>query len=378
MRACHVIHDLRRGGAEHLLSDLAVVAGGAGMEMSVVSLMPLSESGYADSLRASGIPLRSLGLRSRWDPRAAARLRRVVEDLRPDVLHSHLKHADLVVGRVALRVDIPMVSSLHVVEDAVGVLGRFKRDLAMRARDRAADRILAVSAALRQWYLGLSGRDPATVLVLHNGVPAPGPVVAGHRERVRAALGVPQDAVLAATMVILRPGKGVEDLLAAASALPAEPDVRFVVAGSGPEEGAMRATASRLGLLGTRVVFPGFVDDVAGLLAAVDLLVHPSHGDALPTAVIHAMAAGLPVVATRVGGIAEIVGEDHGILVPPGDPVALGAAVSTLAGDPGRRQRMGGGARERFAASFEIGSWARRLIEIYGEVIAERGRQRRP
>lgn len=369
MKVCHIIHDLRRGGAEHLLVDLAGVAAAAGMEMSVVSLMPTEGHGYAAALQRAGVPVRSLDLKTRWDPRAAGRLASVLKDVAPDLVHTHLKHADMVGSRAAELLSIPMVSSLHVVEDAVGPTGRLKRRLAMRARDRSAVRILAVSDALRRWYLGLSERDPATVLVLRNGVPAPPAYPADHRSSVRASLGVPGDAVMAVTVVVLRAGKGIDDLLGAAASLPADPDVRFVVAGSGPEEDRLRAEAGRLGLLGGRVVFPGFVEDVAGLLSAADLLVHPSHADALATALIHGMAAGLPAVATDVGGTREIVDQRNGVVVPAGDPEALGAAISGLASDPGRRRQMSAAARERFAAEFDIGVWVARLREVYEEVL---------
>jgi glycosyltransferase involved in cell wall biosynthesis len=123
-------------------------------------------------------------------------------------------------------------------------------------------------------------------------------------------------------------------------------------------------------------VFAGFRDDVAGLLAAADLVVHPSHADALPTALIHALAAGVPAVATRVGGIPEIVGDGAGVLVPPAEPAALAAAVRALTGDPGRRQEMGEAARERFADQFEGTAWARRLAALYAEVLGESGRRR--
>ena len=303
-----------------------------------MSLMPTERHGYAAALQRAGVPVRSLNLGTRWDPRAAGRLTSVLEGIAPDVIHTHLKHADMAGSRAADRLSIPMVSSLHVVEDAVSVTGRFKRLLAMRARDRSAARIVAVSEALRRWYLGLSDRDPASVLVLRNGVPTPPSFPATHRSSMRTALGIPDDAVMAVTVAVLRTGKGIDDLLLAAATLPDDPDVRFVVAGSGPEEPRLLAEADRLGLLGDRVVFPGFIEDVAGLLAAADMLVHPSHADALATALIHGMAAGLPAVATDVGGSREIVDERHGVIVPAGDPQALATAIWGLASHSGRRE----------------------------------------
>mgnify|MGYP001553420387 CR=1 FL=1 len=350
---------------------LVGAAAAAGIEMSVVSLMPIEGHGYADALQRAGVPVLDTGLQSRWDPRAGSRLTRILRDVGPDLVHSHLKHADLASARAAPRLGIPMVSSLHVVEDEVGLLGSLKRGLAMRARDRAAARIVAVSAALRDWYLCRSSRDPNTVVVLRNGVPAPPAFPNGHRAEVRRSLEIPDDAVLCVTAAVLRPGKGIDDLLAAAAG--SGEDVRFLIAGDGPEANRLHAEAQRLGVMGGKVVFGGFVDDVAGLMAAADLLVHPSHADALPTALIHGMAARLPIVATAVGGTPELVGSDHGILVPPGDPEALGGAISALAGAPERRARMAVRSRERFDAEFEIGVWLERLIAVYREVLAEAG-----
>ena len=369
MKVCHVIHDLRRGGAEHLLVELAGAGAAAGLDLSVVSLMPSDGHGYAAALQRAGVPVHTVGLRNRWDPRAGTKLAGLLREIGPEVVHSHLKHADLATARAAGRLGIPMVSSLHVVEEEVGLLGRFKRGLAMRARDRSAARIVAVSAALRDWYLCRSDRDPATVVVLHNGVAAPPHFGAGHRSEMRRALGIPDTAVLCATAAILRPGKGIDDLLEASAASGEE--VRFVIAGDGPEAGRLQAEARRRGLLGEKVVFAGFVDDVGSLLAAADLLVHPSRAEALPTALIHAMAAGLPVVATAVGGTPELVDRSHGILVPPADPAALGEAIGVLTSDPARRSRMAAEARERFAAEFEIGVWVEQLLDLYREVLAE-------
>ena len=150
--------------------------------------------------------------------------------------------------------------------------------------------------------------------------------------------------------------------------------MRFVLAGSGPEEARLRARVEAAGLAG-RVVFAGFREDVAGLLAAADLVVHPSHADALPTALIHALAAGVPAVATRVGGIPEIVGDDAGVLVPAGRPGRAGRGHPLpWPATPERRRRDGG---RRPAPASPPASRARpgpgRLRALYDEVLAEAG-----
>ena len=366
VRACHLIHDLGTGGAEHVLVDLARVAEEAGIELSVVSMMPLTGRHYPEMLRDLGVPVHSLGLPSRWDPRGPGRLTALLGPAPPDVLHSHLKHADLVGASAARRLGLPLVSTLHVVEDAVTGLARIKRDLAARVRVRRAALTIAVSQAVREWYLGFAPADPDRVVVLPNGIPAPAPPSAARCREIRRELGIPDRALVAVTVALFRPGKGHEDLLAAAALLGDHPGLWFVLAGSGPEEAELRRTAVGL----DRVVFTGFRDDIGDLLAASDLMVHPSLADALPTALIHGLAAGLPAVATSVGGIPEIVTPAAGRLVPPGDPGALAGAILDLAGDSAARALAGKRARERFEDRFEGRLWARRLRGLYDGVIA--------
>ncbi len=369
----HLIHDLGPGGAEHVLVDLAQAAPGAGIEMRVVSMMPLGSHRYPARLREAGVRVDDLALASRWDPRGPRRLARLVRSDPPRVLHSHLKHADLLAGIVAPRLGIPHVSTLHLVEDSVYGVARFKRDLAARRRTRTAVRTVAVSEAVRRWYLGAFPQDPERVVVIPNGIPAPPAPSPEVVAAVRRSFGGGE--LIAAMVAVMRPGKG-HDVLLEAAARPEMSAVRFVLAGDGPEEPRLRARAAELGIA-DRVVFAGFREDVGTVLAACDLIVHPSLADALPTALIHGLAAGVPAVATDVGGIPEIVTSDAGLLVPPGDAGALAVAISVLAADPQRRLVMGEAARRRFDGAFEAGRWARRLRALYDEAITGSPRQAR-
>ncbi len=365
VKVCHLIHDLGPGGAEHVLVDLASVAASAGLEMSVVSMMPTDGLRYPEVLRGLGITVRSLGLHAWWDPRGPRRLRRVVDELRPEVLHSHLKHADVVAGRVATQTGIPQVSTLHVIEDRVSGLGRFKRGLATRSRRRTAAMTIAVSQAQRRWYLEMSGEDPARVVTVHNGIPDPGRPDLQLRDLVRGELGVGPDTVVAAMVAVMRPGKGHDILFESLAAI--VPEVTVVLAG----DGELMPTFTELARHHPgRVVLTGFREDVPRLLAGVDLVVHPSRADAFPTALVHAAAAGLPVVASAVGGIPEIVTPATGILVAPGDAVALAGAVNRLAADPKARHKMGAAARLRFEEAFTAARWVEALRDIYRAVLS--------
>lgn len=368
LRVCHVIHDLRRGGAEHLLLDLAELSPVAGLEMTVLSLMEEERRSFADDLRAAGVTVGTLGLRTRWDPRAARRTARLLRRWRPDVVHTHLKHADIV-GAVAARdLGIPMVSTLHVVEDEAGFVGRLKQRAAVRARAGTAARTIAVSDAVRRWYLDTHRVDPKTVVTIRNGI-VDRTGDPGDRAAVRDEWGVCEDRVLVVMVAIMRPGKGHADVLEAAAMLPAGSPVVIALVGLGPEHERLFTKARDLGVLGERVIFPGYREDVGRIMAAADVVVQPSRADALPTSLIRALAAGVPIVATRVGGIPEIVGAEAGNLVEPGDVGGLAREISRLGDDPTTRRLMAKRARERFEEEFDGWVWVGRLRDVYEEAL---------
>jgi len=346
-----------------VLVDLARVAAGAGMEMSVVSLMPTDGLAYPAALERAGVEVVSLGLRSPWDPRGPRRMREVLRLLRPEVVHSHLKHADVVVALALRGSAVPQVSTLHVIEDRVRGVARLKRNLAARVRNARAARTIAVSEAVRRWYLEECGGDLNRVITLRNGVPAPAAYGPDDRDAIRRDLGVRTDTALAAMVAVMRPGKGHELLLSAAALITPEVDVTFVLAGDGDLDAELRSRAAELPA--GRVVMPGYVTDVDRLLAAADLVVHPTLADALPTALVQALAASVPAVAANVGGVPEIIGSEAGVLVPPGNAVALAEAVISLVQDPDGRLWMGKKARERFEERFEASGWATRLADLY-------------
>lgn len=360
LRVCHVIHSLQEGGAEDVLIDLARASPAHGMEISVVSLLPVDDRRVAAELRASAVEVASVGVRSRWDPRALRRGLDAIRACAPDVVHTHLKHADVVGAFAARRLGVPMVSTLHLIEQPGGPVARLKRTVAANARNRVAAVTIAVSDAQREWYLEAFRADPDRVVTVRNGVRDTPPLAAAARESRRRALGVGPGGVLAAMIAMMRPGKGHHDLLAAAEALGADSGVTFVLAGDGELRAELEARARAL-----PVVFTGFCDDVPGLLAAADFVVHPTHADALPTALIRALAAGRAVVASNVGGVPEIVVPGAGMLVPPGDVTALVGAIRLLTTDAAERERLGRGARQHYEAEFAPERWLERLHDVY-------------
>jgi len=218
-----------------------------------------------------------------------------------------------------------------------------------------------------------SGVDPGRIRVVPSGIDLAPFDEPADRRAIRERLGVAPDEVLAFQAAALAPHKSQTDLLrAAALARGDAPRLTVWIAGEGPLRGALEEEQRALGL-GTVVRFLGFREDVNDLLRAADLFVVSSYLEGMGTATLDAMAAGLPVVATRVGGIPEIVDDGvTGILVPPRDPGALGAAMVRLAGDAALRARFGVAGRAR-VREFSADRTEERTRALYDEVLVNRG-----
>jgi glycosyltransferase involved in cell wall biosynthesis len=189
---------------------------------------------------------------------------------------------------------------------------------------------------------------------------------------VRQSFSIELDAPLVGTVAVFRTQKRLDQWLVAARLLAERhPGVRFLLVGDGPLRGELEAIARRAGLA-ERVVFAGLQQDVRPYYAALDVFLLSSEFEGLPLALLEAMAGGLPVVATAVGGVPEAIESGtHGLLVPFGAPALLSQAVSRLLGDPELRARLGENARERVRRDFSVERMARELETIYGR-IAER------
>jgi glycosyltransferase involved in cell wall biosynthesis len=375
LRVAHIIHSLGPGGAENVLVDLATVAASAQLELVVVALSPVPDPVHARTLRTRGVAVVELEL-GRWDLRAVPRTMRILRDHRVELVHTHLKHAD-VVGAIAARwLGLPVLSTLHVIEDAgLNRTGRYKRAAGVAARRSSAARTIALSSSQRSWYAGVAGSTDHLV-VLPNGVADPGPPGTADIAGLRSEIGVPRGAPLIVSVSLMRPEKGHALLLDAVATLPQDWPGIVALAGDGPLrpglEGRVRADPA----LRDRVRFLGYRSDVPTLLRAADLVLHTSLEDALPTTLIQALAVGVPIVATDVGGIPDIVTPDVGRLVPARSDAIAGAVLALLE-NPGLPATLGAAGRLRYEERFEAEGWARRLRGIYDEVLAERPAARR-
>ncbi len=324
---------LGRGGAEMLLVSLAKSMDPAKVHLDVGYVLPHKDA-LVGSLRDAGARVHCLGPGSSWP----VRLRRLMAEQRFDVIHSHAP----VVGATA-RLLAPRGSTLVHTEH--NVWGRYRRPTrwANAATIHRNSAVWAVSEGVAQsiqpW---VGGREGTEVTVMLHGVD-PGQARRGSEARVAglARLGLTSGPFTVGTVGNLTPKKDHDTMLRALVRLREQrPDARLVIIGTGPREEHLRRLARQL-RIEDAVTLTGIRDDVPELLPAFDLFAMSSLHEGLSIALVEALAAGLPVVATRVGGIPEVIGhEENGLLVRPSDERALAAAMSLIEGDELLRRRF--------------------------------------
>ena len=321
-----------------------------------------------EELAAGGVPVYPLYLPGEMSwPHDLVDIWRLALVLRSgafDLVHAH----GLKAGVVALAA-ARLAGRVHTVYTAHGATPGLDRSW-VQLRQKAAggllrryDCLVAVSQHTRRTYVTAFGLDPAQVQVIYNGIEVP---------RVIPPRGVvpPGGCPVVGTVARLAPGKGVEVFLQAARLILQEcPRTRFLVAGDGPLWPELKILAGRLGLDG-RLLFTGRLRQASGLMSFLDVFVLPSLQEGLPLALLEAMARGRPVVATRTGGVPEVVLEGTGILVPPGDAGALAAQVVRLLGDRYLAERLGRAARQRVLLRFAARRMQDETVALYQQVRA--------
>jgi glycosyltransferase involved in cell wall biosynthesis len=363
VKVAHLIPTLHADGPEIGLLDLAEVAHQADIDMIVIALSVSSDAAEVSALRRVGVPVAELDLFP-WDPRAVARTAKLLREQGVEIVHTHLPQADVVGAAAAARDRIPAVSTLHRIHnEPADRIDRLKRSAKILARQRFMTRTIAISQVQREWYRSLAGPE-TDVLLVPNGVVDPGVPDAALRARRRAALDLDDHDVVALSTAPMRRDQGHELLLDAVEALPDDLPLVVALAGEGPLRPWLESRVAATDALADRVRFTHRHREPAELLAAADLLVHTASAPGLPTAVLRAMAMGVPTVATRVAGIPEVVTSNAGMLVAL-DPGAVARALTTLTDDPARRDKLGAGARARFLVKYDARAWARRLHEVY-------------
>ena len=353
------------GGLPRVVEGLAIGHKRAGHDVSVaaICLEGDPETTSFARLRAAGVAIHRVNISAR----GYLRERRVLEELyrtvRPQVVHTHGARPDVIDGLAAVASGLPTVTTLH---GRTG--GGLKWRLFEWLQHVAIQRFNAIVAVSRPQvdYLRARGVSANRIHLVPNAWTPVGNFLS--REDARRMLDIDGGAPLAGWVGRLSHEKGA-DVFIESLARVTDPALQASVLGDGSAAGGLKDRARALGLNG-RIHWHGTVPDAGRLFRAFDLFVLSSRTEGTPIVLFEAMAAGVPIVATRVGGVPDVVSEADAALVPSDDPAALAAAIGSTLRSPGEAHERAERARARLAAEFGDTAWLRRYEEIYRSAIA--------
>jgi len=358
-----------------------MVGGAEEMVLNLVRRLPprfeptvccIHEAGpIGEEIRRTGTAVTVLGLtpglRRPGDVLGIARHLRAA---RPQIVHTFLLTASLY-GRLAAilaRVPIVIGTEVNIYERK-----RAGHALAERLLMAGTDRVVVSAESVRDFYVAQVHADPARVDVIYNAVDFDQAAPTMAKAEMRRALGVPVEAPVAGIIARLTEQKGHRYLFDALASQPLLSGVHLLVVGGGELQDTLSRDADAKGL-SSRVHFLGPRRDLGNLLAAMDVFVMASLWEGLPLSMVLAMSASVPVVATSVAGIPEVVDDGRtGLLVPPGDAPALGEALARLFNDPDRRRRMGADARAAVLPRFGVDRYVESIVSLYDRLLSQEG-----
>lgn len=346
---------------------MRALAGGhsrSGHDVHVAVVLSSAEPDHAflESLRGIGATVHVLVVSDRAYLRERALVRDLCQRVRPDVVHTHGYRPDVVDAGVAKGLGIPAITTVH------GFTGNHWRnrlyERVQRIAFRRFDCVVAVSASLGT-ELARNGVPPERITILKNAWSGEEPMM--DRAAARSALGLPRDGFRVGYVGRLTPEKGPDVMIDALAHVDGAP-VALSMIGQGRARAALEARAAVLGVA-DQITWHGLRRDAPRLIPAFDVFVLSSRTEGTPIVLFEAMAAGVPIVATRVGGVPDVVSAAEARVVPPADPAALGAAIADVRDDPAAAAARARAAQHRLAIEFSIEPWLARYEALYRSVM---------
>jgi glycosyltransferase involved in cell wall biosynthesis len=366
-----LLTNFRIGGTERQVTNLALGIDPLQFDLHLACLCYMGE--LLEELKTLRAPRPEFRIGSLYSPRTlwqAIRLAYYVRRNLIQVVHSYGFYPNV------FTVPVARLAGASIVVASIRDTGDLLTPMQTRLQKlvcRFADCVLVNADAIRDRLIE-QGYDPGKIVVIRNGI-APSNFARRERSAVlRAELGFPPSARLVAVFSRLNPMKGVEYFLDAAFILAERfPDVRFLVAGDGGSKKELEDRACRLGL-GSRIVFTGFRSDVRDLLSEAAISVLPSLSEGTSNTLLESMAAGIPVVATNVGGNPEVIEDGiSGLLVPPRDSAAIAAAVGRLLEDEELSSRLGQAGMRRVSDLFSLSRSVHETEHLYQRLAQVKG-----
>ena len=371
IRVAVVIDSLRVGGAQKLISAYASSAAAYGMSPVIITLRRDGTPFIMEPIDTAGVKVISLRAPSLFNVWRFRRLIRIFKDEKIDLVQTHLVYSNILGCLAAHEAGVPVIATIH----SVAVRGDMKSKLLKIIENfilrRYATRILAVGQIVADINKRSYGKR--RVDVIPNGIPKPKFPPIQERDRLRQEIAGDGSGSIVITVGRFTRAKGYEDMIEAFRLLrqrASEP--KLVMVGSGTTVETIKNQIEDLDLKQS-VILTGEREDVPRLLAMGDVYASSSHREGLPLAVLEAMMAGLPVVATSVGDIPNVVTAETGVVVPPHHPELLAAALEELLQNPKKRHAMGQAAYRRAMSEYSVDAWMKKHLALYREVLSSNG-----
>lgn len=378
-KIAYVIDGLSMGGAERLMVPILKHLSRADFEAYVCALQSKDGNPMEDEIRALGVPVDCMDIKHLRDWNALPRLIKYLKKNDVDLVHTQLEFANIL-GNISARfLHLPSVCTIHVMPSLdVKAKSKLHQKLEWYVLNYFCNRVISVSEEAREYHLHISGASASQVSTIYNGIDLSSFSSLEReleRANVRAELGIPSDANLLTTVAVLRPQKGIQFMIRAMSTvLASNPNTYYLVAGNGSHREALMEEVNNLGL-GDRVIFPGMRKDVPRLLTASDVFILPTLTEALPTVLAEAMAAKLPIIASRVGGVPEMITNgQNGCLVEPEDEEGLARACIDLLASSEKRVAMGAEGWRIVNQKFNIEKQVDQLEALYLDQLPAHGK----
>ena len=371
MKICHLIDHVGLGGAQRVVTDL-IEGRGSGIEHSVISLRASAVGDTEERLNSLGTQYQNLNL-TKTNPLGLLQLRRELEQTRADLLHAHLDYSNTFGIAAALSLgkmrpvllshlhDAPLDRPANWYRLALGAL-------APRVEAHIAPTTGVADASMRGLWLRPQRMEviaPSVDLAVFSGEAGAEVAVGKIRRNAKRVIGV---------VARLSPQKSIHSLIETMPQLLAEePSTRLLVVGQGPLRAALEGECARHGVIAA-VTFLGFQSDMAKVYAALDVLVLPSRYEGFGIVLIEAMAMGVPVVATKVRGIEDVVEDEKtGLMAPYNNPKMLASKILRLFDDRALRDRLRATARQHVEKNYSRGRMVSAFEKLYVDLIARRG-----
>ncbi len=369
LKVIHLVEDLKIGGAERVIADTVLGLDRKKYDASVWCVTRGGET--ATELSERGIEVKILGISSYRNPLNTLKLTRLLRAARPDIVHTHGYFASVIGRLAARRAEIPVILT-HVHSTYWEY--RKRHLMIERKLSRFTQKIICCSRAVENFVKNTEKITDDKTIVIYNGVDEERFSPFKSPTSIRTELGMDEKAAVVGTVSSLTSHKGHEYFIQATSlVLNTLPSAKFLIVGDGPLRKKLENQAKNLNIHPS-VIFTGTRKDIPEMLSLMDVFVLPSHTrEGLGIAIIEAMAAEKPVVATDIGGIPEVVNHgETGLLVPPGDPESLSKAIIELLQNPLRAKTMGEKGRTRVKEKFTTKKMLSEIEHVYQSLTRER------